>query len=99
MSVAQLRVAALAAVFAAMSSVGAFAQNPPPSPAIKNPNPATSASTDDEGLNPSAREGENSPTGQGPSVATNPPLEGTVGAGPGSAEDEKATPPKRNPGK
>jgi hypothetical protein len=59
----------------------AYAQSAPPSPVIKNPNPASSATTDEDGSNPLAREGENSPTGHGPSVSTDPPQRGTVGSG------------------
>ena len=48
----------------------------------KNPNPASSSSSDDEGHNPLAREGEHSPTGHNPQPPTGPDQQqGTVGSG------------------
>ena len=40
----------------------------PGTASTKNPNPATSTTTDEEGNNPLAREGDRSPTGQNPSM-------------------------------
>jgi hypothetical protein len=90
-----LRAAVIAAVL--FSVIGASAQSSPPSPIIKSPNPATSATTDEDGNNPLAREGENSPTGLGPSISTNPPVRGTVGSGPGTREEENQAPSIKPP--
>jgi hypothetical protein len=96
MTFVPLRTAAMAAILLVMPA--AYAQTPPPSPVITNPNPATSPTTDENGNNPLARAGENSPTGQGPSMQTNPPTQGTVGSGPRNQAEEKsqrpATPPQ-----
>jgi hypothetical protein len=84
----QWSVVALAALISVST---ASAQTATPSrPPIANPNPASSATTDEEANNPLAREGENSPTGQGPSITTNPPLEGTVGSGAARTNQPKA---------
>ena len=90
----QFRVAAVAA--ALVVSGFAHAQNSQPSPIIKNPNPASSSSTDEDGTNPFARPGDNSPTGQGPSLDTNPPVNSTVGSG-ARNQREDVPAPRPNP--
>src|SRR5688572_26469710 len=67
-------------IFLAGSSVLAQTPIDPATASKQNPNPATSTTTDDEGNNPLAREGDHSATGHGRS----PPPEagqqpGTVG--------------------
>jgi hypothetical protein len=75
-----------------LSTASASAQSTPVDPATastKNPNPASSTTTDEEGNNPLAREGDHSPTGQNPlmnSPSTYKPIEDiTVGRGPASS--------------
>jgi hypothetical protein len=73
---------AIAAIAIGLSASCALAQTPidPNKAAEKNPNPASSSSSDDEGLNPLAREGEHSPTGHNPQPPTGPDQQqGTVG--------------------
>src|SRR5262245_48454493 len=88
----RLRAATIIAVL--LAATAANAQTTPANPVIKNPNPASSEPTDESGLNPLARQGENSPTGQGPSLPTYPPPQSTVGAGPGNRGGEQQ--PKQN---
>jgi hypothetical protein len=93
----KVRTAAMAAALVASSA--AYAQTSSPSPIIKHPNPASSSSTDEEGLNPLANEGDNSPTGQGPSITTNPPVNSTIGSGAVNQKDETPTSPRQPTGK
>jgi hypothetical protein len=65
-----------------LSASCAFAQTPidPATASKTNPNPATSTTTDEEGNNPMAREGDHSPTGhRQPGPDLNQP-QGTVGS-------------------
>ena len=66
----------------------------PGTASTKNPNPASSTTTDEEGNNPLAREGDRSPTGQNPSMnspSVYKPIEDiTVGLG----SRGPASPPK-----
>jgi len=93
MTLQPLRIAALTAALTVVSNV-TYGQNSPQSPVIKNANPASSPTTDDEGNNPMARAGETSPTGQGPSVPTNPPVTGSEGVG--SKQPPQATAPEHD---
>jgi hypothetical protein len=75
---------AIAAIAIGLSASFALSQTPidPNKASEKNPNPASSSSSDDEGLNPLAREGEHSPTGHNPQPPTGPDQQqGTVGSG------------------
>jgi hypothetical protein len=86
----QLCVIALATTALAAT---AWAQGQPspankPAPAIQHVNPATSSSGDDDGLNPLAHEGENSPTGKGPAVQSEPPRIGSATTGSGTRPPE-----------
>lgn len=103
MSNKPLRTMIISAAVLSLSAAYAFAQTPfdPATASERNPNPATSTTTDEEGNNPLAREGDHSPTGH------NPPLV-TVGSG-GPSIDPQAKPvensvpdadrlPQRDPG-
>ena len=84
------RTALVAAMVLTISAAHAQPQPSASDPVIKNANPATSPTTDDDGNNPMARAGENSPTGQGPSIHTNAPIHGTVGIGPRNQAQEQS---------
>lgn len=83
----QLRTALFAATL--LIPAVAYAEPATPNPVIKNPNPASSETTDESGVNPLVRQGENSPTGKGPSVSTNPPTNATVGSGVKNQQEEQ----------
>ena len=96
----QLCVIALASITLSVSA-GAQGQSnnaaSPPAPAIQHVNPATSSSTDDTGLNPLAQEGENSPTGKGPALQSEPAPVGPATVGSGARPSE--APPSGAPGR
>jgi hypothetical protein len=75
---------AVAIIIASVTATSAQTPVNPSDAAERNPNPATSAGTDDDGSNPLAREGEHSPTGHNPSLGVTPsipPKDSTVGRG------------------
>jgi hypothetical protein len=78
MGIIPLRTIFISAAVLSLSTTYASAQSTPVDPAtapVTNPNPATSTTTDEEGNNPLAREGDHSPTQH------NPPQGSTVGTG------------------
>jgi len=78
MRIIPLRTIFIPAAVLSLSATYASAQSTPVDPAtapVTNPNPATSTTTDEEGNNPLAREGDHSPTRH------SPPQDSTVGMG------------------
>jgi hypothetical protein len=73
----------IAASFLSLGTA-AYAQSGSTAPSERNPNPASSSSTSEDGSNPLAREGEHSPTGH--NAGTMPPqTPSTTGSRPGEA--------------
>jgi hypothetical protein len=87
-----LTAATLAVSFAAAQSTPVD-----PSTASKaNPNPATSTTTDEEGNNPMAREGDHSPTGQNPANLPKP-NDSTIGQSGSSPNQSGSSPDQSSP--
>jgi hypothetical protein len=67
MPINRWRAVLISVAILSFSAASASAQSTPVDPStasIRNPNPASSTTTDEEGNNPLAREGDHSPTGQ-----------------------------------
>ena len=78
MRIIPLRTIFISVAVLSLTATYAAAQSTPVDPAtapVTDPNPATSTTTDEEGNNPLAREGDHSPTRH------NPPQDSTVGMG------------------
>jgi hypothetical protein len=94
----KVRELAISLAVATLAVSYAAAQTTPVDPSTasrNNPNPANSTTTDDEGNNPLAREGDHSPTGQN---SENLPKVGNPSTPQGAPQGNVGQAPSRQPG-